>query len=189
MSFGLARPVPISLVQFIIILESFFSSRVCLDQLNPAGQIWPPVYSRCPASLTVSLILIVPLRGVVVKRSVRLSERQTMLKLVFFLLVAASAASEALVLQPPENQWVLDGQEEVKLLCKSSEPINTCTWITPYNISYTLSPGLVAEKGRLKHFVTDEDKVGSRYYFILTPIVQLCPTITDPVPFLRNVES
>ena len=85
-----------------------------------------------------------------------------MLRFFCFSVLLLASLSQSLVLQPPENQWVLHGQEEVKLLCKSSEPINTCTWSTPYNASYTLSPGLVAEKGRLKHFATDEEKVITR---------------------------
>jgi len=77
-------------------------------------------------------------------------------------LVASSAA--AFNLQPPANEWAKTGTAH-ELVCKSSEPVTTCSWDTPYEKNYNLKStgaGLKAESGRLEHFSNGENECGLR---------------------------
>ena len=81
---------------------------------------------------------------------------------VLLALVASSAA--AFNLQPPANEWAKTGTAH-ELVCKSSEPVTTCSWDTPYEKNYNLKStgaGLKAESGRLEHFSNGENECGLR---------------------------
>ena len=78
------------------------------------------------------------------------------MKLLLFLLALAPSLAFGFTLTPPQDQWVKKG-EQATLLCRSSEPVRSCIWNTPYNQTYVLFAGLKAESGRLQHFSEDED--------------------------------
>jgi hypothetical protein len=64
---------------------------------------------------------------------------------------SSGQAAADLSVTPPENQWAMLGKEST-LLCKSSEPLQTCTWIAPSTTRYTLKKGQQAESGRIRQF-------------------------------------
>lgn len=77
------------------------------------------------------------------------------------LVVAANLSVAAGIhVQPPENTWARLNKSTT-LKCKSSDPINTCTWITPTGSIHTLNRGQQAEEGRLKYNSDgEEDECG-----------------------------
>ena len=84
-------------------------------------------------------------------------------------LMAFVATTTAFNLQPPANEWAKTGTTH-ELVCKSSEPVTTCSWDTPYEKNYNLKPihnlrsgaGLRAESGRLEGFSNGENECGLR---------------------------
>jgi len=79
-------------------------------------------------------------------------------KHAFLVVVFHALSIHALELTPPSNQWVRPGQNNVTLVCKTTEKVRSCSWTTPYGKSYPLEAGLVAEAGRLAHYVEGEQK-------------------------------
>ena len=77
------------------------------------------------------------------------------MKVTIAILAALVASASAITLQPPENQWARMGSTAT-LLCQSSEPLQSCTWVTPSGSTYTLGSGQQAEAGRLKHHVSGD---------------------------------
>lgn len=80
----------------------------------------------------------------------------------FFALVVVGlvAAAAGIHVQPPENTWARLNKSTT-LKCKSSDPIQTCTWMTPTGSIHTLNRGQQAEGGRLKYNSDgEEDECG-----------------------------
>jgi len=73
-------------------------------------------------------------------------------------LLLLAVLGQALELTPPSNQWVKPDQQNVTLICKTTEKVRSCSWTTPYGKSYPLEAGLVAEAGRLAHYVEGDQK-------------------------------
>lgn len=73
-------------------------------------------------------------------------------------LLLLAVLGNALELTPPSNQWVKPDQQNVTLICKTTEKVRSCSWTTPYGKSYPLQAGLVAEAGRLAHYVEGDQK-------------------------------
>jgi len=73
-------------------------------------------------------------------------------------LLLLAVLGNALELTPPSNQWVKPDQQNVTLICKTTEKVRSCSWTTPYGKSYPLEAGLVAEAGRLAHYVEGDQK-------------------------------
>lgn len=72
----------------------------------------------------------------------------------FSLLIVAVSAFN---LQPPANDWAKAGSTK-ELVCKSTVPITSCSWDTPYDKNYPLGPGLKAEAGRLEYVDNGNEK-------------------------------
>ncbi len=53
-------------------------------------------------------------------------------------------------LTPPANTWAVL-EQSFNLSCKSSSPLTSCAWTTPYGKNYPLAKGQTAEGGRLRH--------------------------------------
>jgi len=66
-------------------------------------------------------------------------------------------AISAFNLQPPANDWAKAGSTK-ELVCKSTVPITSCSWDTPYDKNYPLGPGLKAEAGRLEYVDNGNEK-------------------------------
>ena len=83
------------------------------------------------------------------------------LALVVGLAVAVNLSPAAGIhVQPPENTWARLNKSTT-LKCKSSDPIQTCTWMTPTGSIHTLNRGQQAEEGRLKYNSDgEEDECG-----------------------------
>lgn len=75
-----------------------------------------------------------------------------------FILLNLLGLSYCFTVTPPENQWAVVGQN-LTIQCKSTEPITSCTWTTPYDSTYTLTHGLKTEGGRIEYFARDNNLV------------------------------
>jgi len=83
----------------------------------------------------------------------------TEMKLLYGLLTTFLASANALNLLPPENGWAKTGSVH-ELICKSSDPVRSCSWDTPYGKHYPLGEGLKAEGGRLEHLSNGKYECG-----------------------------
>ena len=86
----------------------------------------------------------------------QLSSPGNMKSLSLTLVLAASLAA-AIHVQPPENKWTRLNKSAT-LKCKSSDPIQTCSWMTPTGSIVTLNKGQQAEGGRLKYYKSDSEE-------------------------------
>ena len=66
-------------------------------------------------------------------------------------LQVGAARGNALTVTPSADQLFGTVDATVSLICESSSKPILCLWKTPYGHVYTLSQGVFAESGRLRH--------------------------------------